>query len=92
MLIKLLSGFTRQVHGNLAKICAISILTATDQPPMSHRVFSHHFDHHSLFQPSQNSKSKARDFSALNRHKNTAGGRESGINVVYPFFFFFLCN
>ena len=39
-------------------------------------------------QPSQNTEREARDLSALNRNKNTAGGRESGINVVYTIFVF----
>ena len=41
-----------------------------------------------FFQPSHYTKRKARSFIALNRHKNTAGGRECGINVVYPIFVF----
>ena len=34
-------------------------------------------------------KREARDFSTLNRHKNTAGGRESRKNVVHPNFCFY---
>ena len=44
----------------------------------THSVLTH------FFKTSHNMKREARDFSALNRPKSTAGGRESGKNVVHP--------
>ena len=41
-----------------------------------------------IFQPSHNTKRKAKAFSALKRLKNTAGRRESGKDVVDPVFAF----
>ena len=70
MLVGLLSGFTRQTRGNLAKIWSFCSSFAF------------------FFTPLNNTKREARDFSALERHKNTPGGRESGKKVVHPVFVF----
>ena len=85
MMIRLLSGFTRRAGGNLAKLCIISMQVVNRQ--MSHSVFSS-FCSSLFFLTSHNTKREVRDFRALNRHKNTAGGRESGKNIVHPVFVF----
>ena len=41
-----------------------------------------------FFQPSHNTKREVRGFSAVKRHKNTAGRKASGKNVVDPGFVF----
>ena len=79
MLIRLLSGFTQWVRVNLAKICLI--LTATGQPSnVTQRlvIITGFYEPFHIY----------RHFSTLTRHKNTAGRRESGKNVVHSVFVF----
>ena len=83
MLIGLMSVFMRQACGNLTKLCINS--TATGQLSQCFLIILFITR---IFQPSHNTKRKAKAFSALKRLKNTAGRRESGKDVVDPVFAF----